>query len=87
MPWSGVKESLFHRFTDPSSFLLLVVGPGAPFVPSDRSVRSDARSPVRSFLFMRLDLHGEALHPIHFGQQRGLLFGHEHPLALRDHDA
>ena len=28
--------------------LLLVVRPGAPFVASDRSVRSDARSPVRS---------------------------------------
>ena len=29
----------------PSSFLFLVVRPGAPVVASDRSVRSDARSP------------------------------------------
>ena len=35
-------------------FLLLVVRPGAPNVASDRSVRSEARSPERSFfsLFM-----------------------------------
>ena len=38
----------------PSSYLLLVVRLGAPFVASERSVRSDARSPVRSLL--ELDL-------------------------------
>ena len=34
----------------PSSFLLVVLRPGAPFVASDRSVLSDARSPSSSFL-------------------------------------
>ena len=32
--------------------MLLLAMPGAPFVASDRSVRSKARSPVRSFLFL-----------------------------------